>query len=289
MLPALDYQAVESCPSASDWAERAAREDGAPLGPFIVRIEKSGAGFLGRIARNEDAPVREVRGESCADVAEALAVIARTSLPAEPAAAEPGASEAPESSPSPERTPERETKPPRPQSESPVLYAGLLVEGGSGPAGGASIAMGGEAELEARWSLRSSGSLRLGYEHGFPGVSDHIRASRHTFPLTVCPWAGRPHPSFFVGPCASTRIGWVRAEGVDVGHAESHNLFWLEAGLMLRAGLDTDFSRISLEIGTFFPLVQHKLVFGDPTSPAVQREVVPVGIRGGLALSLPIL
>jgi hypothetical protein len=225
-------------------------------------------------------------------VAEALAVIARADAIAEAAPSAEGADVQPAPGAAmnaPVSTGREGAESTPANGASPQLFAAVLSELGSAPTGGSAFALGAEVELEKRWSSKASGSVRLGYELGLPAVNDHVRSVRHTVPLSVCPWAPRLSAALFVGPCANIRVGWFDANGDGVFNAESHTLVWLESGGTARLGLDTDFARISVELGLFIPLVRHHLFFGDSSSPSSDRTPPPVGFRGGIALALPIL
>ncbi|HWO11580.1 MAG TPA: hypothetical protein VNN80_18930, partial [Polyangiaceae bacterium] len=259
------------CPSHAAWRSALRAHSDPALAPLAERlaieIERQGSAasstYEGRIRQSGAQPAargRSVRGATCREVFEALALIGRLGLargsdavdPAEP----PGRSGARAPNPAPlatasgwvltareeqdlARDPVPEPSSPAPQRESVRLAAAALAfwGGASRATAGADLGL----ALSARWNSELLQPFVLvgaygGRERfGVSGTSAGARLERLALHAVACPLRFPREASVGLRPCVDLDAGVLRGSGVSVDAARGHDALWLSTGLQLRA------------------------------------------------------
>jgi len=301
----LQYSATAGCPSQDAFTERVrARtshvelaEPGQLARSFSVALEVSAGGVVGRVdfVDVDGVPVsRVVRGDTCDEVVESLALVTALALDAtlneavpEPPPLEPpvGAATTQAERPSPPPPPPVAPRSAEPAPGAATAGVGAGYIGWAGPGGGLGL------DAFFAWSFRPQGpSLRLSAWHF--RSSDESGGHQAVFRgwggrLEGCPWT-LARNRFFVEPCLGTNLGLFRAEGVKdatVSHAETSNLFWRDVLLVGRVGARLG-RRVVVEAqgDLAFPLLRQKFGFNDPSGqPTGTVYEIPV-VSGGAEL-----
>ena len=246
----VDYEEHPGCPSAEAFTQevlgRVARARPAASGErartLVVRVRPAAGGLEASLAIRElDGTVaeRNVRGETCADLITALAVIASVAL--EPL----GSGEAPDAAPAPAASSaapvvESDAAPPPPHARS-VFAAGLgvAVNGGAAPVALPGLLAFVELTSERDGIFEPAARLRFGRtviggatENG-PGA----RFSLTTAGADLCPVSLR-NGMLRAAPCVRLEVGALNARGSSVEPVHSEARPWFVLGPAARLRLD---------------------------------------------------
>jgi hypothetical protein len=261
------YRAPAECPDEAAWRTRLQAPDGAErasvFGRLEVEIERLGGGvrppYEGRLRQLDDDTTgqgRQVRGATCREVFEALALIARLGLarmsadpdasPAKHAKRDP----APPAGASSWALSEREelelARDPLPGSAEPRRRSGRVRLGGAalalwGGAARATTAVDVGLAIAARWeSLRLQPFVLAGVyggreRFGVSGTAAGARLERLVLHVVACPLRFPRSAALGVRPCVDLDAGMLRGSGVSVEGARGHAAPWLSTGVQLRA------------------------------------------------------
>jgi hypothetical protein len=225
---------------------------------FAVSITQEGGTYQGRLrVEGTDGSVatRALSGATCAEVSEALALVAAMAI--DPPAA-PGGPEAVARAPAPVLPSAR------PAALRWVVGVDGAVDAGLAPAVSPAAAM--FLQAEGRGARPASGRLAVWYARaariGSPGgVADLSRVSLR---LDGCPVTLRALQRLDASPCLFFEGGIVDARGhIDV--PDSAVRPWLGAGLLVRLRLlVTDAWFVEAEAGVTAPIVRDSFVFMEP-------------------------
>ena len=301
---AAKYSAPASCPAASRWlAALAARvsEDEARLlaGQLRVDITQGDGvrrtGYTGTLGTAGSSAVeREVRGQTCVEVIEALALVA---VLTRPAAADPAPAVFPAESgwaltraqalaladgePAPAPSPATAT------SMQWGLSAFTWFGSATTPEPSLDYGLG----VHGQWSGATwQPWLMLGAYTGAaqraraPGGTAEARFRHFALQAVGCPWRFPRSSALAVRPCLDLDLGRLSGEGIEVAGARRRSWPWLSAGAELRlewaplGGIE-----LALLLATVVPLTHPRFYF----LPELTSFQVPaVGFRAGLAVNL---
>lgn len=290
------YAVAEGCPTSKEWAQALDARLPEPLRAHpaldrltiaIARERAGGAGgarYTGELGSVDDAAgeARRVSGASCAEVVQALTLIAALELQravATPALAETGADLPRDTPPSVDDT--RAQRVPR---VGAVAFA--LLQSGRAPRWTADMGAG----ISLRWRTEHLQPwLLLGVYWGRDDVPVGQREGRAHFErwssyLVGCPLRFPRETALALRPCASLDVGRISGQGLRVNDAEE------SAALLASAGMDVrlEWSILErLELGALFggavALSRPRFYF----SPEITAlEVAPGGLRMGASASL---
>ncbi len=277
----LAYTASTSCPHERDFMQRlrsrtSAAERVSTSGDVEVAVsmEVLAGGARGFIAwrRGTDRTRRAVNGESCSEVASALALILALALdPDAGASPAPQSREPVEPKPAPSsRQPLRATAPaPSASRWYPMLGVAAGAAGGVAPGlrpyVGARAALG--RDTGGLWAPRAQ--LALSYARGTSRTpAGSAVLSLWTLRAGLCP-VNFIHGASFVRPCATFDLGRLSARGYATRDARAGAAPWYGPGLALGVGrrvLDACF--VELEGGMIAPLVRDWFYFEPNESAA---------------------
>jgi hypothetical protein len=253
-----ELRAPEGCSSAADFAARVRKRsarielvDGPARRSLLVRIQEQSPGaFRGSVRVVEPdggARSRQLTASTCAELVEALSLIATVTLDPDALLAEPEAEPERPPTPTPAPTPKPSPRAPEPRAAAarPAL-APYRVSVGLGAAllfnQAPKVALGGSASvaLELRPGNAWAPLVRLSVVHAQrrdlaePGG---LASFAFTLPtLDLCPVRLGP-PAFGVRPCAYGSVGLLEVWGSAAGASESHARFYGSAGGALWLGL----------------------------------------------------
>jgi hypothetical protein len=299
------YRVPPECPDRARW--HATLQARLPKGSaaehvsqrLSIEIRREGAAqYIGTIDAAADAKAREVRGASCAEVLEALGLIAALGAEPSPVGApedtggataasgwelSPGAALA--------LTEEDQSQPapaPAPSAQPRFgLGAFALLETAAAPGLSANYGLGASMEWRA-------GTLEplvfAGIYWGVaervpvPGSSALARFERWSTYFVGCPTRFALHSAVAVRPCLDLDVGQLTGEGLDVGRARRSHAPLVSSGLELRLDWKP------------WPSLQLSGMFGGVVSLARPRfyfrpqqtsfEVAPFGLRAGALASV---
>jgi hypothetical protein len=263
--------------------QRPPRASGEP--PYTGQLSSS-AGALPDAAR-------QVHGESCEDVLQALTFIAALSLerlsteqgspplPAETALAEPSAAALPELDPGRTSTQKSSAEPRTPFG----AVALASVQNALGPLPALDLGLG--ASFESAnfpfWMLASFywGSTKQQGVSGGPAGARYTHWIGH---LVGCPWRYESGTLLRLRPCLNLDLGRLRGEGIGVARPERHLAPWGSAGAELRSELVLwDRLQLGASGGLLAPFWRSRFYF----LPEVTAFQVPaIGFRGEASVSL---
>ena len=259
---------------------------GAPV--LRVHVEDTAAGVVGtlRLERG-DVVERQVRGASCADVEEALALVAALALDDEPASPAPAVA-------SPPRSADAETTDDLPPPTS-VTHGGrvdhdhALGMGAQGtflglnaPAVRPGVAVFGELLGELGGARRSA---RATFAYAWASVAVAPSALELTWVtgrLDGCPFDFAVGAGFEVTPCVAWEIGVLHESARNALNAPSSTRPWLGPGAVVRVAFRlAPFLRLELQAAAIVPLERDEYVFA-PAGIFGYRPppVVPSGAGG---------
>ena len=307
----LEYEAGRGCPDRDSFvASLRARTDRFDVvdgdvgaGPRAIEYRVTlvpGDGVTGRVesvSPDGSSSSRELRGSTCAEVADALALVVALDIDAHATAAqdpspspEPGVAVVPEprlSAPAAPAVLPGPHEAPLPRvARSPSRWhfyasAGVSASGGATP--GALV--GPEALVEARLAPESSHALTLGLDARL-GVSvgwssadgpegDAARFTRTAVLLDVCPLRVAAGP-FEASACARVEGGSLEADGAGMAVSLRTTRPWLAGGgLALVRWTPVEPLFVQLEGGATVAFVRDRFSFDDP--PALLYAVPAIG------------
>jgi hypothetical protein len=305
-----DYHAPAGCPGAGDFLNRVqSRTERARLGApgelartFVVEVRQDERGASARLDFTDarGAPVvRAVRGETCDEVVNAIALVTALAIDAEPvesAAAAPAAPPAPavaqaRASGRARAEPERRALP-APEPHAAVASAGMEtgLESWLGPS--PALAVGAFAEIGAYAGASGRLTLLVATSSALvappPGVEGAFRRADFVAALARaegCPVAAVMGWGFRVVPCVALGVGALRGAGVEgtVEPTRSDTMLWADLVPTLRLDWTLADSLVFFAQGELgVPLVRHTFYFEGPRQDVF---VVPA-LGGGGALGM---
>ncbi|MET0414265.1 MAG: hypothetical protein ABW217_23340 [Polyangiaceae bacterium] len=290
-LPLSSYEVDPSCPAQDVFGarvlarlgERGLAADGVQLGVEIVRgtnAEQRGV-FEGRLHAREEgemASTREVQGASCAEVIEALALLAALSLETRNTAS---ASEPVEPPP-----------PPDPPASSTRWRIGplalALAQSAAAPEGALGAGVGVGLQTPAYGALQPWGMLAV-YRTvaSTAALPDSVAQAR--FHLTAvyavgCPVRWPAAGWWSLRPCVDVDVGRLTGRGLGSDRIETRRGLWASAGVAGRGEVHV-WGPVWLAalVGAVVPLARHEFYFAPD---AVVFRVPAIGWRGAGFVSL---
>lgn len=290
-LALTSYEVDPSCPAQDVFGarvlarlgERSPSPEGVQLGVEIVRgtsPEQPGV-FEGRLHAREEgamASTREVQGASCAEVVEALALLAALSLETRSIAS---ASEPVEPPPPPDPPPAATR-----WRVGPLALA--LAQSAAAPEGALGAGVGVGLQLPAYGALRPWVMLSV-YRtlQSSAALPDSIAQAR--FHLTAvytvaCPVRWPAESSWSLRPCVDFDVGRLTGRGLGSDRIETRRGLWASAGLAGRGEVHV-WGPVWLAalVGAVVPLARHEFYFAPD---AVVFRVPAIGWRGAGFVSL---
>jgi hypothetical protein len=315
----LSYAAPLGCPTEAEFHALVAARTTHLLRPgatgaarsFTITIDAAPGRARGALVIREASgreATREVPGEDCREVAEALALITAVAIDADardPAAASPPVPLTPPSAPAIARS-----EPPRPAFTAPTpgfsqprraaapywrLSVGthLVVTGAVAPDPLFGLQLLADVTLFSDWALAPT--FRLSFVRGRSALAStddgYARFTWLAGRLEVCPstWprsAASPRAAgpvrVGISPCALLDLGALTGEGSNTLDAADETRPWVAPGLLGRLQLDL-FRALLLEVeaGVTFPLLKYRYYF----SPTTTVFTVPTAaLFGGLGV-----
>jgi hypothetical protein len=250
------------------------------------------AGSVAGSARASDGDERSVRGQTCQEVVEALALIAALGL--ERAAKAFG--------PEP-RSEWLSTTVEVPVDESATSTAASSLEPFDDPRWGFTVFTAVDTATAPRWALNvglgiavewSTATwqpwLSLGVYTGkaqtvrLPDQTATAQLERWSTHSVACPWRWPATHPVALRPCLDLDIGALRGVGVDVAGARHHSGIWASSGLELRLEASTSpWLRLDATLGGIASMLRPRFYF----QPGVTAFEVPAfGFRAGFSASL---
>jgi hypothetical protein len=291
----LEYSGVAECPAAAEFARgvfgrtsraRAAESADTDVRTFVVTITKSGSAFVGSLVVREadgKTSAREVTGNDCKSVSEALALA--TSLAIDPNAslaapvtspeAQGDVETAPATKGPPPAEPPRETptEPSEPSGpEPPNAFATSLAFGPTAATNiGPRLALGASIALSRALRRPNRALSMFGVELsvlGTPPDSVETAQSRFWFYFArpeLCTFGAMLGTSAALVPCAGIELGAITGVGSDIDEAETRTRFWAAADAKLALRVDiSDAWLLEASGGVVAPFVRYEFVFRDP-------------------------
>ncbi len=327
---ALRYTASVPCPTEADFVasvrSHTTRWTHVPDGTPSVRAihvsvstgPSEASGTLTVMSPNGALAMREIKGPSCMDVTEALAVMVavaidpRVGMADAPSAEPPEAKDQgprphatgtpPEAAPGqtrPEPPPTRPEPPPRRFRPSPPrdgLHFALdlrgevtsAVLGDALPGIGASIRLDPGATAKRRGVHLSHPSLAVGVRRSFPDQrklrGGSVELSWTAGHVRLCPFRVAFEAVAEISPCAEANIGALHAQGRGFAEARGTSTFWLDVGGSVWAAAAVSESVfLSATALVTTPLFRQPFALASGTSVA---SVPPLGVLGGLGVGL---
>ena len=304
-----DYRAPAGCPDAEAFAtrvrERTARarvgEPGELARTFVVDVRTDDGGATARLSFTDSrgAPVvRSVRGQTCDEVVQAIALVTALAIEAGPPVA---SEEIPVLAPTPPASvPPRETAASEPKSNEravrapePDVLAWLVgVEAGMttwlGPSPNLGIGLFGELGAYAGASARIT--LLVSTSHELVPLDDSTarRADFRAFVARAegCPLAVALGSGFRLVPCLGLGLGQLEGRGDDetVELQNDSRIFWADLVPALRLDWTVSDSLVFFAEGELgLPLVRHKFIFEGPIDEVFEVPAVGAGATFGMA------
>lgn len=242
---------------------------------FVLRITRDGTSYVGQLdltSASGPGVGRDIRGESCEDVAAGLAVVVALAIdptssgapspPPEPVVGEPAVSEERKTV----RTPPTARHPPEstPSVSRAAISAGARVDA-VGAVSGVLVTMAALAEIA--WSrpidrLPSVNPvLRAGYKQSLPrtahvGESSADMVWRAGF-VEACPSRFALPAHLFVEGCVGLNIGQLSAEAQNVRDGQPRGRFWLDYGALIGVRWQLHpHAFVELSGGVWFPMTR---------------------------------
>ncbi len=290
----VEYRGGEGCPDEAAFLERLhARTMGSwdasgidrPR-QVLIAVEGSGAAAAGRltiVGPSGETTTREVSGQSCEQIVDALAFVVALALDPTASAERPTS---PSVSPTPPDAPAAPAAPSTPGARwrlSAAAHAGMT---GAFPAGlQISVPVFVEVAREPPATLRRwSPALRLGFERGFgASVQVPVGVARFTWNvgrLDLC--AGLSvTPTLSLGPCLGVDAGALEGAGT-IAHPRNASSFWIALGGLARGRWQVRSPLfLEMDVGAVFPLVRDTFVF-DPQTFLYKAPATGARVSGGL-------
>lgn len=242
------YDVPAGCPAREAWLEAlrarlpALLRTHPLLEQLSVRVTREGrkspAGYEGTLAGADETPgsgLRQLRGQTCEEVLEALAFVAALALQRVAAEPSPTASwlAAPAAEPAPAVPASAESAGGQPGVHAFVLlHEGL--SGVSGFAAGAGMQL---AWAASGWQPLLLLGVYLGGDDEQLASGGTARLRQGALQAVACPWRWPSRGLLGVRACAELELGVVSGEATGVPEAERQLAPWSSAGLQLRAEL----------------------------------------------------
>jgi len=303
------YQAPPGCPTEPEFLSdvrqrntRVAAASPVESAQLLVTIaESTGPRFYGRLERatsNGIAGVRDIGGDSCREVASALALITALTADLSPTSPRPASPEAPAVvDVATERAPDREA----PERSAPPDVRGVSqgrwqvgMEGfvASGITPNALAGAAAFVQVGARSSAFWSPSLRLSASFALSSWSSSVASSsaQASFQWGVASLDGCPVQfgdplDVSIAPCARITVGLLRASGSGRNSSSAESVVWSDAGALLRAHwLVRRTLFFDAEAEAFVPRVRYVFDFTYPTDTA--DVAGNVGFRFGAGMGI---
>jgi len=286
------YRGPSECTDARGFAAgimqrttRARVEAGEDTTTLWVTVEKKPPGYRGSlraVAPGQPARVREVEGDRCSEVVEALSLIAALALDPEA-----GLDSHERVAPRPEPTP-------APTPSAPSARWSFGIGAHATPYFGAVPSPGVGYGIHLRVALRSNGFAPLVRAHAERLVTSEVERATGSAEfgfwdagLLVCPfrvpatgaWSGRA--------CAGFEAGVVSAEGRDVTLGLSSSAAWLSPSLSLLAEWEPSLELgVFVEAGAALPLARRRYHF-DNGERVFETPDLAGFFRAGVAYTFP--
>jgi hypothetical protein len=297
-----EYNAAPGCPSESEFTaklagiardqRRAERDDGGQRA--LVVVGPSGVGAVGAVGRltlvapSGETSTREIGGESCAQVVDALVLILHLALDPDASldsrSAPPPVSLAPAPSPAPVDAV---------TSVGPGMHWRLSASAHAGATGAVpsgvqfSLPLFVELGREQAIALRRwTPSVRLGFERGF-GASAQVPEGGAEFTWTTGRLDGcasfSAAPALALGPCLGFDVGDLQGVG-QIAHPRDQSRVWFAVEGLARGRLKVGSPVfVEVEAGAVVPLARYTFIF----DPGTYIYVVPaIGAKASTGIGL---
>jgi hypothetical protein len=293
------YRSAEECPDGPRFLEQLAKRTTkarlATVGDrvdFVVTLGKTRDQSVGRLERQTErgtVAIREVSGEDCGQVADALALtLALTIAPGDESAAEPPAHPTPvpearavEQPSSPPPAPVHAVEQPVRQQSEPTIATGVRAMMTTGVSPVALI--GGGAFVD--WHARSAGALSPSVRAGpvlLTGKSGTPRGELRTILLVGrlegCP-LGLQASRMRIEPCAGLDLGRWSARHTSTTQT-SRSEFWASLLVSGRVAWVGDWLLLEAQAGVAIPATRYRLVFERPSRAFYTTNTL--GFWGGI-------
>lgn len=319
----VDYAAAPSCPSGDQFLAQlrsftprwVLAPAGAEARRFVLRITRVDGRFVGTFdlrAASDGEVRREVRGQTCADVASgiavavALAIDARASTTDAPAATAPEPAPAPpepapgppepapgppDAAPAQPRTPNaRPTRPPMEPAHRTFISVGARIDAN----GAVSVVLPTAAAfVDVAWHVPARSSLqfalrptvRAGVRQSLTRTTSdgrsHVDITWRTGFLELCPAHLTLPAHVSLEGCLAANVGQLTAEALDVPSARASRL-WIDSGAVLGARWQAHrHVFVSLSTGLWYPIIRDRIRV---TSDRVASEAPPLGPSAGVGV-----
>jgi hypothetical protein len=289
----LEYRGGEGCPDEAAFLERLhARTMGSwdagidrPR-QVLIAVEGSGAAAAGKltiVGRSGETTTREVSGQSCEQIVDALAFVVALALDPTASADRPPS---PSISPTPPDAPAAPAARSTPGARwrlSAAAHAGMT--GAFPPGLQVSVPVFVELGREPPATLRRwSPGVRLGFERGFgASMQVPVGVARFTWNvgrLDLC--AGLSvTPTLSLGPCLGVDAGALEGAG-SIAHPRNASSLWIAPGGLARGRWEVRSPLFfEMDVGAVFPLVRETFVF-DPQTFLYKAPATGARVSGGV-------
>jgi hypothetical protein len=298
------YDVPPECPTQAAWLD-ALQERLPPLLRTHALIEalavhisgNSGEGYSGELSSRGAVTLsspRNLQGQSCEEVSDALSFVAALGLErvageqTSAGAAPPGSAPPLSASATQDTAFDAAPTAPTDDAERPwrIGVAGLLLfQPGLTP--GHALGLGGALRVNG-WLPGWQPSFLLGvYSTGTTesplAGGGRVRFEHWSSHAVACPWRFPSTGLFGVRPCLELDAGRLRGNGVDVAGAARRSAPWLSAGAQLRAEIVWRQLQLDVSLAAVVPL-WHAHFFFLPDVPSF--ETATVGVRAGSVASV---
>jgi hypothetical protein len=257
-----------------------------------VRIEPVDGRLRGVLTLDDAAgsTVREVSGERCAEVAQALALIVAILIDPEADTRALPAVREPTAAPSHAETISRPLETDEASEARWVASAGTQLTVTAGVADGALVGERWFAGLARERADRPSFTLRFAFGRDRSGTIDHGRGASSALSRTLLRVDGCgvvvTTPTLALSVCGFGEGGQIDAVGLHPLRSETPTVGWLTLGSLVRASLRYErVLGLEAELGAGFPLSRYRFRFGDES--LYETSVLVVGGAIGLSVHFP--
>jgi hypothetical protein len=278
------YQGVRS---RTDRVRRAETgETGTELGVRVTKTSGSVHGELNITSEHGESDRREVDGETCNEVVEALSLTAALAL--DPTARVSPAPIAPVPAPPAVVPPQPCPPPPPPPEPSGAFELGLHARATAAQVVTPDVSFGGSIGASVRPMASRPTGPTFGFAVAYLGndlVAEPEAVMTHmsTASVSACPIRFRAGSVFFLSPCALVEGGFLEARGIEVSNPAWAVRMWWSVGLevVVEAELGAGFS-LELAPSLDVPLVKRRFTTGNPPEPAGETPAVSPGVGLGI-------
>ncbi len=294
----IEYEAPDDCPTIDDFMSavqrrslrirRAMPGESAPI--LRVRLQQTSQHASGELSLQgtDDRQSRYVRADTCADVAETLALTTALGL-------DPTAELAPPPSPPPEPEPRPSLPPPPPELPEPrpvqqpewqatvmlnALQANVLD---SRLAWGAAAGLG--IEYHQAGSFKPGGSVSVAYaRNDLLDTPENLQMEWATLRAQLCPWRFEIGTRFSVGLCGQVDAGLLWATGLGFEETVSIRRPLVALGAALNPGVrfESGFG-IQASLSATSALVRREFTAGNPVQAIGQTASVTFATSIGIS------